>query len=81
MMSLDHNVTDRTLGVITSAPKGASHAHQQAQHATSIHGAARDAIYSLLGLHHVIRLGPPLGLQEASTTDMAREPPSQTLSL
>ncbi|KAK8567224.1 hypothetical protein V6N13_005135 [Hibiscus sabdariffa] len=66
---------------MTSTPKGASHAHQQAQHTTSTDGEARDAICSLLGLHYVIRPAPPLGVQEASTTDMARESPSQTVSL
>ncbi|KAL4340920.1 hypothetical protein GQ457_08G033480 [Hibiscus cannabinus] len=90
------NVTDRTfggLGVITSAPHGATQTHQELQHATSTHGApqgapyghqpartqeaAREAICSVLGLHHVIHPGPSLGLQETSTTDMARESPSQ----
>ncbi|KAL4318539.1 hypothetical protein GQ457_18G014350 [Hibiscus cannabinus] len=90
------NVTDRTfggLGVITSAPHGATQTHQELQHATSTHGApqgalyghqpartqeaARKAICSVLGLHHVIHPGPSLGLQETSTTDMARESPSQ----
>ncbi|KAK8632148.1 hypothetical protein V6N13_028925 [Hibiscus sabdariffa] len=66
-----------------SAPKraiDAINAHQQAQHATSTHGAAREAICSMLGLHHAIRPGPPLGALEASTTDMARGSPSQCLS-
>ncbi|KAK8623040.1 hypothetical protein V6N13_117935 [Hibiscus sabdariffa] len=69
---------------MTNAPNGAIHAistHQQAQHTTSTHEAAREAIYSMLGLHHVIRPSPPLGAQEASTIDMARESPSQSLSL
>ncbi|KAK8704753.1 hypothetical protein V6N13_048366 [Hibiscus sabdariffa] len=59
-------------GAVTSAPKGAHAAttiNQEAQHAISTHGAARDAICSMLGLHHAIRPGPPLGAPEASTTD------------
>ncbi|KAK8571043.1 hypothetical protein V6N13_025601 [Hibiscus sabdariffa] len=75
-------VMDRTLGAMTSAPKGALHAiniHQQSQHTTSTHEATREAICSVMGLHHVIRRGPPLGVQEASTTNMARGSPSQTL--
>ncbi|KAK8716654.1 hypothetical protein V6N13_043959 [Hibiscus sabdariffa] len=51
------NVTDRTLGAMTSAPNGAQAAitiNQEAQHAISTHGAARDAICSMLGLHHAI---------------------------
>ncbi|KAL4313522.1 hypothetical protein GQ457_01G002970 [Hibiscus cannabinus] len=90
------NVTDRTLGdlgVISSAPQGATQTHQEHQHATSTHGApqgalhahqpaktqvaAREAICSVLGLHHVIHPGPSLGFQETSTTDMVRESPSQ----
>ncbi|KAK8623043.1 hypothetical protein V6N13_117938 [Hibiscus sabdariffa] len=39
--------------------------------------AAREAICSVLGLHHVIHPSPSLDLQETSTTDMARESPSQ----
>ncbi|KAK8659889.1 hypothetical protein V6N13_030080 [Hibiscus sabdariffa] len=81
------------LGVISSAPQGATHAHQEDQHATSTHGAPKgalhahhptrtqeaacEAICSILGLHHVIYPGPSLGLQETSTTNMARESPSQ----
>ncbi|KAK8635973.1 hypothetical protein V6N13_004684 [Hibiscus sabdariffa] len=64
---------------MTSAPKGAQAAttiNQEAQHAISTYEAARDAICSMLGLHHAIRPGPPLGVPEASTTDMATESPS-----
>ncbi|KAK8681623.1 hypothetical protein V6N13_054025 [Hibiscus sabdariffa] len=89
-------VTDHALGglgVISSAPQGATQTHQELQHATSTHGApqgalhahqpartqeaAREAICSVLGLHHVIHPGPSLSLQETSTIDMARESPSQ----
>ncbi|KAK8567036.1 hypothetical protein V6N13_110114 [Hibiscus sabdariffa] len=71
----------------------ATQTHQEHQHATSTHGVpqgalhahqlartqetAREAICSVLGLHHVIHPGPSLGLQETSTIDMARESPSQ----
>ncbi|KAK8625724.1 hypothetical protein V6N13_056885 [Hibiscus sabdariffa] len=90
------NVTDRALGdlgVISSAPQGATHAHQEDQHTTSTHGApqgalhahqpartqeaAREAICSVLGVHHVIHPSPSLGPQETSTTDIARESRSQ----
>ncbi|KAK8637077.1 hypothetical protein V6N13_064506 [Hibiscus sabdariffa] len=79
----DAIVTDRTLGAMSSAPKGALAAtsiSQEVQHATSTHGAARDAICSLLGLHPGFRPGPPLGAPEASTTDMATGSPSQCTS-
>ncbi|KAK8628567.1 hypothetical protein V6N13_009154 [Hibiscus sabdariffa] len=69
----DAIVMDRTLGVITNAPMGAIHSHQQAQHPARTQEVAREAICSVLGLHHVIQPGPSLGLQETSTTDMARE--------
>ncbi|KAK8662897.1 hypothetical protein V6N13_024783 [Hibiscus sabdariffa] len=68
---------------MTSAPKGAQSAttsSQEAQHAFSTHGAARDAICSMLGLHHAIRPGPPLGAPEASSIDMATRSPSQCSS-
>ncbi|KAK8701465.1 hypothetical protein V6N13_019852 [Hibiscus sabdariffa] len=74
---------DRTLGAVTSAPKGAQSAtssSQEAHHAISTHGAARDAICSMLGLHHAIRPGPPLCTPEASSTDMATRSPSQCSS-
>ncbi|KAK8632159.1 hypothetical protein V6N13_028936 [Hibiscus sabdariffa] len=65
---------------MTSAPKEAQATttiSQEAQHAISTHGEARDAICSMLGLHHAIRPGPPLGAPEASSTDMATGSPSQ----
>ncbi|KAK8700191.1 hypothetical protein V6N13_018594 [Hibiscus sabdariffa] len=68
---------------MTSAPKGAQAAttiSQEAQHVIDTHGAARDAICSMLGLHHAIRPGPPLGAPEASSTDMATRSPSQCSS-
>ncbi|KAK8696602.1 hypothetical protein V6N13_001734 [Hibiscus sabdariffa] len=66
-------VTDRTLGAMSSAPKGVLAA-------TSTYGTVRDVIYSLLGLHPGFRPGPPLGAPEASTTDMATGSPSQYTS-
>ncbi|KAK8640318.1 hypothetical protein V6N13_008075 [Hibiscus sabdariffa] len=68
---------------MTSAPKGAQAAttiRQEAHHAISTQGAARDAIRSMLGMHHGIRPGPPLGAPEASTTDMATGSPNQCSS-
>ncbi|KAK8682506.1 hypothetical protein V6N13_054892 [Hibiscus sabdariffa] len=63
---------DHTLGVMTSAPKEALTANtisqegqhaisQEGQHAISTHGAVRDAICSMLGLHQEFRPGPSLG--------------------
>ncbi|KAK8609323.1 hypothetical protein V6N13_061772 [Hibiscus sabdariffa] len=68
---------------MTSAPNGGQAAttiNQEAQHAISTHGTARDAICSMLGLHNAIRPGPPLGAPEASTIDMATGSPSQCSS-
>ncbi|KAK8705588.1 hypothetical protein V6N13_049186 [Hibiscus sabdariffa] len=68
---------------MTSASKGAQAAttiSQEAQHAISTHGTARDAICSMLDLHHAIRPGPPLGAPEASSTYMATGSPSQCSS-
>ncbi|KAK8606447.1 hypothetical protein V6N13_030729 [Hibiscus sabdariffa] len=50
---------------MTSAPKGALdaiNAHQKAQHATSTHGAAREAICSMLGCTMPSDLARPLVL-------------------
>ncbi|KAK8621544.1 hypothetical protein V6N13_080977 [Hibiscus sabdariffa] len=91
---LMHRVTDRTLGAMSSAPKGALAATSisqevqptirthgaEAQHATSTYGVARDAICSLLGQHPGFRPGPPPGAPEASTTDMATGSPIQCTS-
>ncbi|KAK8682509.1 hypothetical protein V6N13_054895 [Hibiscus sabdariffa] len=74
---------DRTLGVMTSAPKEALTANtisQEGQHAIRTHGVVRDAICSMLGLHQEFRPGPSLGAPEASTTYMATGSPSQCSS-
>ncbi|KAL4388864.1 hypothetical protein GQ457_09G028430 [Hibiscus cannabinus] len=60
------SVTDRTfggLGVITSAPHGATQTHQELQHATSTHGAPQ---------------GAPYGHQPARTQEAARRPSVQS---